>query len=79
MSIYTKPSFYALILNGLLILIIVILIRKNYRRLKTEDSYKIILLIILFNILIGVHGLLHISLERTYNYNPLEKIINKIK
>jgi hypothetical protein len=79
MNIYTKPSYYALVLNGLVILIILILTIKNYKKIQTEDIYKIILLLILFNILIGVHGLLHVSLERTYNYNPIEIILNKIK
>ena len=79
MSIYTKPSFYALMINGLIILIVLILVIKNYKKIQTEDGYKLINLLCVFGILVGSHGLLHVNLEKTYNFNPIEMILNKIK
>jgi uncharacterized membrane protein YagU involved in acid resistance len=74
-KIYLVPSFYAHIINGILLLIAIILLCKNYSNIKNIDSYKIIILILLFSISIGIHGLSHSLLEKNYNYN---KIVNNI-
>ncbi len=68
-KIYFIPSFYAHIINGLLLLIAIILLCKNYSNIKNIDSYKIIILVLLFSIAIGIHGLSHSLLEKNYNYN----------
>jgi hypothetical protein len=70
MKIYTKPSFYGLLVTGLMILYILILL---YKRNETIQLIEIILL----GILIGVHTLLHLGMEFVYNYNPIELIIKK--
>lgn len=67
-SIFTIPSVYAHVLNGLLILLAVILLKKHHRLLR---PYETIVVALLFSIGIGVHGLSHLGLETVYEYNPL--------
>jgi len=66
---YSAPSLYAHVFNGLLFLIAVILFYFNYSKIKKMDSYKIIMMILVFSIAIGVHGLSHLGLESVYGYN----------
>ena len=73
-NIFTKPSYYALVLTGIFILVFIILIFRNYSTLKNASISSIILLGGVFAILVGIHGLLHLGLETAYNYNPIEKI-----
>lgn len=70
MLISKTPSFYAHVLNGLLILLSTILLAKHYRVLR---PYEVIVVALLFSIGIGVHGLSHLGLETVYGFNPLIK------
>jgi hypothetical protein len=70
-NIYFAPSFYAHIINGLLLLIAFILLFKNYSKIVNLEPYKKIILTLFFSISIGIHGLSHLGLETNYNYNPL--------
>ena len=69
-NMYVAPSFYAHIINGLLMLIAFILLYKNYSKVSNLEPYKMIVLTLLFSICVGVHGLSHLGLESTYNFNP---------
>lgn len=73
-KIYVMPSFYAHIINGLLILISLILLFRNYNNIIKLDSYKFIILILVFSLAIGIHGISHSLLEKNYNYNLLTMI-----
>ena len=75
MSIYNKPSILGLFVSGLLILISLILIIKKY---KEFNNITFIFIILLFAILITLHSLLHLGVEISYNYNPIE-LIKKLK
>jgi hypothetical protein len=66
------PSLYAHVINGILLLVAFILLYKNYSSIKSMDKYRLILLVLLFSIATGVHGLSHLGLEKTYGYNPLQ-------
>jgi hypothetical protein len=66
------PSFYAHVINGILLLVAFILLLQNYRSIKNMDKYKLIILVLLFSIATGIHGLSHLGLENTYGYNPLQ-------
>lgn len=66
------PSLYAHIINGILLLVAFILLYKNYSSIKSMDKYRLILLVLLFSIATGIHGLSHLGLEKTYGYNPLQ-------
>lgn len=69
----TVPSFYAHMLNALLLLLAVILLVKHYRTLR---PYETIAVALLFSIGIGVHGLSHLGLETAYGFNPLNAIVS---
>ena len=71
LNLYLAPSFYAHIINGLLMLMAFILLYKNYSKITNLEPYKLIVLTLILSICIGVHGLLHLGLETIYNYNPL--------
>ena len=73
-SIFTKPSYYASAINGFTVFVALILIFSNYSSLKKMDPFRIIILVILFGLLIGMHGLMHLGLENSYNYNPMEQM-----
>jgi hypothetical protein len=69
------PSIYAHIFNGILLLVAVVLLYKNYSKLTRLEPYKIVILALGFSIAIGVHGISHLGLEQNYNYNPV-KLVN---
>ena len=71
MNIFLFPSFYAHIFNGILLFIGLILIALNYSKLIKIETYKIIMIVLVFSIAIGIHGLSHLGLEYIYNFNPL--------
>ena len=70
-NIYLVPSFYAHIINGILILIAVAVLYNNCSKISRLESYKLIILILIFSICIGIHGLSHQGLEKNYNFNIL--------
>ena len=76
MSVFTKPSYYALAFTGLISLFVVLLFISNYSILMKSSPYKVIKLLSLIGILIGIHGLLHLGLETAYNFNPIELIFS---
>lgn len=70
-NMYRIPSFYAHVLNGILLFIALIVLFKNYSKINKIDTYKIVILLLLFSIGIGIHGISHQGLEKNYNFNPL--------
>lgn len=70
MSILTKPSFWANGIQGLLILVLLIVMCMWWNDIK--NKYEKIIIISLLALVIGVHGLLHLGLEKIYDWNPLE-------
>lgn len=69
--LYFSPSLYTHIINAILLLTAVILLFSNYSKIKNIESYKKFMLILLFSIVIGIHGLSHLGLESVYGYNPI--------
>ncbi len=66
-----KPSFWSLVITGIMILYILIkLLRKNHNHVEEDPMF--LLRLILITIMFGIHGLLHLGLEKVYDYNPLE-------
>ena len=70
-ELFRIPSFYAHAINGILLFIAVIVLYNNYSKISKIDTYKVVLLLVLFSIGIGVHGISHQGLEKNYNFNPL--------
>jgi hypothetical protein len=64
---YQVPSVYAHILNGLLLFAGVVYLFIS----RSRNSYQILVLILLFSMAVGIHGISHMGLEYLYGYNPL--------
>ncbi len=73
LSMYQVPSVYAHILNGLLLFAGVVYLFIS----RSRDSYQILVLILLFSMAVGIHGISHMGLEYLYGYNPLSVIYTK--
>ncbi len=52
------------IINGILLSIIIIIIICNYSLFKKLDIYNKIMILIALGIYLGIHGLLHLGLEK---------------
>ena len=70
--ILTKPSFYSLLLTGIIWFFLVIVFIKNYSFFKNSRPDKLIEQVSLIGLVIGVHGLLHLGMESVYGFNPME-------
>lgn len=66
-----KTSFYYHALNLALIFLAGLILVYNYKRIKLLNFDKIIIVLLLFSISFGIHGLSNLGLEKVYNYNPL--------
>ena len=64
------PSIMAHMLNGLLLFIAVVYVLFNLPKIQTLDTCNVLIVILLFSIAMGVHGLSHLFLEKEYNYVP---------
>jgi hypothetical protein len=57
-------------MNGLFLLSALIVAILSYSKLRTLDSYHVLVLILLGSVAIGVHGLSHAILEKHYKFVP---------
>lgn len=73
-NIYSVPSFYAHLFNGLFLMVAIIVLFVNYKNISKLETHKYIILVLLFSIGFGVHSISHIGLEKVYGYNPLSAI-----
>ena len=64
-----QPSFYAHILNGILVFVIILMMIYNISVLRKLDIYRLLVLILLTTLAIGIHGLSHMGLEIFYGYH----------
>lgn len=64
------PSLNALFVTGLILLAIIILIVKNYSSIMRLNYYQKIMLLSSLTIAVGSHGLMHLGVEKQYNFNP---------
>lgn len=70
-QVYQTPSFYAYIANGLLLLLSVIIMFVYHKKIFLLDPIRLLILLLIISIAIGVHGLMHLGLEKVYGYNPI--------
>ena len=66
-----KPSFYSLLLTGVIWFVLVVIFVRNYSFFKKSRPDKMIEMVSLIGLVIGVHGLLHLGLESVYGFNPM--------
>ncbi len=71
-----SPSIYAHMMSGSVLMIGVLYFVLNMTKILSRDPYQIVLLLLLFSLALGVHGLSHVGLESAYNYNPLALLLN---
>jgi hypothetical protein len=69
-SILVAPSLNSLFVTALLILFILILFVTNYKKFINLEFHRKITLLSLITIAFGVHGLIHLGVEREYGFNP---------
>lgn len=72
--IFSAPSFYGHVLQGLLLLFIAFYMFQHFYFIKNLDTFKKILLLLLVAIVIGIHSLSHLGLEYVYQFNPLLRL-----
>lgn len=71
------PSVLAHIVGGGVLVIAVIFLFLNSSRIFAFDTYRILIVMLLFSMAIGVHGLSHLGLEKIYGYSPLHVFFKK--
>ncbi len=64
------PSLNSLFFTGMIALFIVFIFITNFKRFLRLNYFGKIQLLSLMGILFGVHGLIHLGVETTYNFNP---------
>lgn len=68
------PSYYAHIISGFFLLVSLFLLCMYFKKLIQLDPYKMIIVVLLFSLVFGIHGISHLGLESVYHFNPIEKI-----
>ena len=69
-NILIAPSLNSLFVTGFLLLFILVIFIKNYKQFIRLDFYRKLNILSLFVIAIGIHGLIHLGVEREYGFNP---------
>ena len=76
---FRRPSFLSMGFTGILLTVAIIVFLINYKDITGSNSTgTLLMLILLFTIAAGVHGLQHLGEQIYYNFNPLS-CDNKIK
>ena len=75
------PSILAHIVGGAVLVFALIYLVFNNSRILALDSYRTLILILLFSVAVTVHGISHLGLEKIYSYspwyNPLQEVIEE--
>lgn len=69
-NILVAPSLNSLFVTGFLILFILVIFITNYKQIMTLEYYRKITILSLIAIAFGIHGLIHLGVEREYGFNP---------
>ena len=73
-DLYKHPSFLAHAANGILLLLALILVVKNFASIKKIEPYSMIMLILVSAAVIGIHGISHLGLEKSYGFDPIMQL-----
>lgn len=68
---FLTPSILGLWMTGILILVFIITYF-YYSSSQPFSPYQKIIILLLFTFAIGIHSLLHLGVEATYNYIPFQ-------
>ena len=75
MNFWYKPAFYAHIVSSIAMIIALILIIVNYKKLLQLNAIELIKIFSLMAIAIASHGKGHLDLEKEYGYDPLGNLL----
>lgn len=64
------PSFHSLFITGCLLLYILFLFITHFKQFSNLDFYRKITILSLIASTIGIHGLIHLGVEKEYGFNP---------
>jgi hypothetical protein len=71
-----KPHFYAHILASIALVVAIVLLAVNFRKLLKLDGLELVKIFSVLAIAIAAHGQGHTTLEKEYGYDPLRSIIS---
>lgn len=74
MNLLYKSHFYAHILSSVALLVAVVLLVVNYKKLLKLDGIELVKIFSIMAIAIAAHGDGHTTLEKEYGYDPIGKI-----
>ena len=66
-----KPHFYAHILASIALVVALVLLAYNYKKLLKLDGLELVKIFSVLAIAIAAHGDGHTTLEKEYGYDPL--------
>lgn len=72
-----SPSIYAHTIGGGVLVAAIVYLGLYMSKVVSRDPYQILVLMLLFSIAIGIHGISHAGLEYVYNYNPLSLVVDQ--
>jgi hypothetical protein len=71
MEFLYKPHFYAHILASVSLVVALVLLIVNYKKVLRLDSIELVKIFSVLAIAIAAHGQGHTTLEKEYGYDPL--------
>ena len=71
-KLYNLPSFFALAISGILILVTLIILVNQEIKL---EGFNLLVFLLLLSSAIALHGQLHMQAEIHYNYNPMSRMM----
>lgn len=74
MDFIYKPHFYAHLLASFCLLVAVILLAINYKKLFKLDGIELVKIFSVLAIAIAAHGQGHTTLEKEYGFSPLKYV-----
>lgn len=77
-NMLVNPSLYAHFLHSILLVIAILLVFLNFSKITHLEPFKMIVLLLFFSLVIGLHGLSHLGLESLYGYNPIRIFLSTI-
>jgi hypothetical protein len=73
-----NPSLYAHFLHSILLVLAVIIVFLNFSKIVNLEPFKVVVLLLFFSLVVGVHGISHLGLESLYGYNPIRIFLSSV-
>jgi hypothetical protein len=76
MDFLKQPHFYAHILASFCLILALVLLAINYKKLFKLDGIELVKIFSVLAIAIAAHGQGHSTLEKEYGFNPMKYVFN---